>query len=80
MIVESLTSLGFFVIEWIFSGLQIISLPTDLLGVLVDYLRIGAWIIGADLLSICFATFFAFTSFKLSAGLIVYVWKLLPLT
>ena len=80
MIVETLTGLGFLLIEALFEGLQVISLPTNFLAVLVDFMRVGAWILGADLLSICFTSILSLLTFKLTAGLIVFIWRLLPLT
>lgn len=80
MIVESLLDLTYWFIGLLFEGFQIISIPTDLLGTLVNFLKFGAWVIGADLLGIVFSSIFFWLGFKFSAGLILFIWRLLPLT
>ena len=80
MIIESLLDLTFWFIGLLFEGLQIISIPTNLLGVLVNFMRFGAWVLGADLLGIVFSSILFWLSFKFSAGLILFIWRLLPLT
>ena len=80
MIVETLLSFSCALIQGLFSGLQFISLPTDLLTVLLDILCYGVWVIGADLMAIVISTITGWLAFKFGIGLVLFVWRLLPLT
>lgn len=58
----------------------VITLPTQMISALATITGYGAFIIGSDLLLI-FATVVTFWfTVKCTIGLIVFVWKLLPLT
>lgn len=80
MIVEGITGLAFNIIEFVFSTFQILSLPVNLISVLVDFMQVGAWVIGADLLGLVFGSVIWWLGFKFTAGLILFIWRLLPLT
>lgn len=80
MIVETLLSFACTLIQGLFSGLQIINLPTDFMTVLLDIFCYGVWVIGADLMGIIITTITGWLMFKFTAGLVVFVWRLLPLT
>ena len=80
MIIEGLLDLVFWFIELLFSSFQLISLPTGLLGGLLDFIRVGAWVVGSDILGLAFGTIIFWFTFKLSAGLILFIWRLIPLT
>lgn len=80
MIVETLLSFACALIQGLFSGLQFVSLPTDLLTVLLDIFCYGVWVIGADLMAIIIATITTWLSIKFGIGLVLFIWRLLPLT
>lgn len=80
MIVESITGWAFFLIESLFSGFSLISLPVNLINVLVDIMKFGAWVIGADLLGLVIGSIGFWLTFKFTAGLVLFIWRLLPLT
>lgn len=80
MIVEGLTGLTMWFIELVFTGFQAVSLPANLVSVVLDIMKYGAWVMGGDLVAIFFATVFGWMSFKFTAGLLVWLWELLPLT
>ena len=80
MIVDGLLNLTMWFIELLFSGFSAISLPINLVSVLVTILKYGAWVIGSDLVVIIFTTIIFWLTFKLGAGLILFIWRLLPLT
>lgn len=80
MIVEGVTGLAFSIIEFVFSTFQILSLPVNLISVLVDFMQVGAWVIGADLLGLVFSSVIFWLGFKFTAGLVLFIWRLLPLT
>lgn len=80
MIVESITGWAFFLIESLFSGFSLISLPVNLINVLVDIMKFGAWVIGADLLGLVIGSIGFWLTFKFTAGLVLFIWRLIPLT
>lgn len=80
MIVETLTGLALSIIQGIFSGLQMLTLPLDLMTVLLDILCYGVWVVGADLMLTTITLITSWLLFKFTAGLILFIWRLLPLT
>ena len=80
MIIEGVTGLAFWLVGLLFEGLQVVSLPINLATVLIDFMKVGAWILGADLLGIVFASVMFWLTFKMTAGLLLFIWRLLPLT
>lgn len=62
------------------SGLSSVALPFQLVGALGSITGYGAYIVGGDLLLI-FASVVAFwLTVKLLIGIILFIWRLLPLT
>lgn len=80
MIVESLSSIVFWFFGLIFDGFSIIQLPTNLITAVVEIMKYGIWILGLDLFVIFWASVLFWLMFKLTAGLILFIWRLLPLT
>lgn len=80
MIIESVTGWAFFLIESLFSGFSLVSLPVNLINVLIDIMKFGAWVIGADLLGLVIGSIGFWLTFKFTAGLVLFIWRLLPLT
>lgn len=80
MIVEALINVVFWIINRIFSGFEMIALPVNIASTLIDFMKVGAWVLGPDLLTLCLTSIVMWLLFKSSVGLIVYVYKLLPLT
>ena len=80
MVVESLSDFGIWVLELLFVGFQAVSLPSNLISVVIDIMKFGAWIVGADLLMIIFGNVFMWLTFKFTAGLVLFVYRLIPLT
>lgn len=80
MILEGLASFAMWIIQLIFSGFNLISLPTSFISVLIDFMKYGAFILGGDLLAIVFSCVFGWLAFKFTAGLILFIYRLIPLT
>lgn len=80
MIVETLTGFGFWLIGLIFEGFQAITLPLNLITVLLDFMKFGAWVIGADLVAIVIGSIGFWLTFKFTAGLVLFLYRLIPLT
>lgn len=62
------------------SSLPFLSIPVDSAYAIAKISVYGSWIVGADLMVVFGACVFFWTSVKLTAGLVLFVWRLLPLT
>lgn len=80
MIIEYIFSFACDLIYQLFSGFEVITLPTQLIGTLTTFLEFGVWIVGTDILSMFVASVVLWWGVHLSIGLAVWLWKLLPLT
>lgn len=80
MIVETLLSFASVLIQGLFSGLQFVSLPLDFMTVLLDIFCYGVWVIGADLMAIVLSSIVGWMTIKFGIGLVLFIWRLLPLT
>lgn len=80
MIVETLLEFATSLIEGLFSGLSVLSLPLNLLTVLLDVFCYGVWVIGADLMAIVISSIVFWMGTKFTIGLVLFIWRLLPLT
>lgn len=67
-------------IEKLIGLLGVFTLPLDLVTVLADITCYGAWIVGDDLLLIVAGCISFWLMIKFTAGLLVFIWKLLPFT
>lgn len=64
----------------LFSLLDFINIPIDVISTLATITSYGTWIIGSDVaLMFCGSVSFWLT-FKLSVGVVKFIWQLLPLT
>lgn len=57
-----------------------VAIPSDLMMVLGNIMSFGSYIIGADLLLIFASCVTFWTTVKISLGLFLFVWDLLPFT
>lgn len=80
MIVNTLLDLVVNSICGIFHGLEVLSLPIDLIGALVTVLEYGNAIVGTDLMLIIFGSIMGWLAIRTTAGLVIFIWRLLPLT
>lgn len=80
MIVETLLDLSMSAIQIIFSFFQVITLPTDLMTFLLDIICYGTWVVGADLMAIVMSTVTIFYGARFGAGLLLFLWRFIPLT
>lgn len=80
MIVETLFAWACDMIYQLFSTFEFINLPVDLLQTLLAILEFGTWVVGADVLALFTSSLLFWAAFNMSAGLIVWIWKMLPLT
>lgn len=80
MIVEGLIGLAMNFMELLFSGFNLVYIPVDIASTLLNILGYGAWVLGADMVAIVFTTIIGWLLFRFTAGVLVFVWRLLPLT
>lgn len=80
MITESLIDLFFNFFGLLFSGLEFISLPTQLIATLETILSYGVWVVGADIMVLFVGSVVFWWGVQMSIGLAVWVWEKLPLT
>lgn len=80
MIIEGLTGLAAWLIGLLFEGLQTVTLPFNLINVLLDFMKFGVWVLGGDLYLIVMSTIIGWLFFKISSGIILFIYRLIPLT
>lgn len=81
MIVESLVDLCVGIMSMLLSGLTgWVTLPFDLMSTLGAITGFGSYIVGGDLLLLLVGSVTFWTATKLSVGVAIWLWKLLPLT
>lgn len=80
MIFELLFDFVCTIIYNLFSAFEILKLPLDIINSLCTILEFGVWIVGIDVLAIFTSTVIFWWGIHLSIGVVVWVWKLLPLT
>lgn len=80
MISEGLIGLFFGFFYVLFSGLSVVTLPIDAVGVLGSILMYGNWVVGIDLLAVFAGSVIFWWGVHMSIGLAVWLWEKLPLT
>ena len=80
MIIETVFSWCANFIVGLFSVFEIVHLPLDLISTLYTILCYGVWVVGADVLLLFTGSVMGWLVFKSSVGLIIWLYKLLPLT
>lgn len=80
MIVESLVDLFISIMRAALGGLEFVNLPLQLINTLSTILVYGNWVVGVDIMALFASSVIFWWVFKMSIGLIVWVWNQLPLT
>ena len=80
MILEALITLFSNFIQGLLDMVSIVSLPLDAIEVLHQVCLYGSYIVGSDLLMLFGSLIFTWTAAKLSVGVGIRLWELLPLT
>lgn len=62
------------------SGFEFVGLPMQYINSLQTILVYGIWVVGLDIMSLFAVTIVGWWSIKLTVGLLVWLWELLPLT
>ena len=80
MIGETLIDLFFGIFRFAFGAFEFFNLPTQLVSTLETILVYGVWVVGVDIMALFVSSVLFWWTFKMSIGLIVWVWERLPLT
>lgn len=80
MIIQTLVDFAVSILVGAIHGIEFLSLPLDLIEVLGSICAYGSWVVGSDILLIFAGNVAIWTGIKIAYGIIVYIWKLLPLT
>lgn len=80
MILEALITLFVNFLLALLDTLNLISVPVDVIITLREFAVYGSYIVGSDLLVLFATMVFTWAIAKLSVGLAIRIWELLPLT
>lgn len=81
MIVESLISFFCGFLDLVLGGITaFVTLPVNLVQTLGTIVAYGSWVIGSDLLVIFAGCVLSWCMVKLTLGVVLFIWRLLPLT
>lgn len=80
MIIETILQWSCNLIVGLFSVFEIINLPIDIISTLYTITSYGVWVVGADVLLLFTSTVMGWLVFKSTVGLVIWLYKLLPLT
>lgn len=80
MVIEFFINLFVSFIDGFIGAVSIVTIPTDIISALSTVISYGSWVVGSDLLVIFATCVFTWTTIKLTFGLVIFIWKMLPLT
>lgn len=78
MIIEGLISLFCHAFSLLLTPFEAISLPFNFINVLATISGFGTYLVGADLLIMIVGCVMFWTSVKVSVGIILFIWDILP--
>lgn len=79
MIIEGICSFACTLLYGLFSTLEVISLPFDLINTLAGIMQYGTWVVGADILLLFTGSVALWWGVKASIGVGVWVYEHIPL-
>lgn len=77
MVIELLSDICFWVFGLLFDGFSIITLPVNLITAVIEIMKYGIWIMGLDLFIIFWSSILFWLTFKLAAGLVLFVLRVI---
>ena len=80
MIVEGVCSFACRLLYSLFSALEFVTLPVDLISTLAHILQYGTWVVGADVLLLFTGSVALWWGVKASIGVALWLYDKLPLT
>lgn len=79
MIVESICSFACSLLSGLFSTLEVLNLPYNLINTLSTILQYGTWVVGSDILLLFTGSVALWWGVKASIGIGVWVYEHIPL-
>lgn len=80
MIFEALINVLCGLIVGLLNGFNLVALPVNLIQALGSFCSYGAYIVGVDLLLVFCSCVLMWATIKGVLGLVLFIWRLLPLT
>ena len=80
MIIEFFINLVTGFITSALSAAQVLTIPSDIAGALSTFMAYGNYVVGGDLLLLFATSVTTWMGLKLTVGVILFFWRLLPLT
>lgn len=80
MIIEFIIDIFCEFLVGLFGAIEIVSIPVNGIGVLATFAAYGSYVVGSDLLLVFCSVVFMWMSIKLTIGIGLFLWRLLPLT
>lgn len=78
MILEGLINIFVSFIDFMISGVSVFTLPLDMISAVSTLGAFGSWIVGSDLLMMVGACIFHWTVIKITVGVVLFVYRLIP--
>ena len=80
MIIELLVDFAVSIFSGLLNLCDFLSIPFDLVNPLATICSYGSWVVGADILLIFSGCVGFWWTFKMTVGIVKFIWQLLPLT
>lgn len=80
MILEALIDLFVNFLLALLDTVNLVNIPSDVVATLHEFAVYGSYVVGSDLLVLFATMIFTWAAAKLSVGLAIRIWELLPLT
>lgn len=80
MIIEFFVTIVTNLLTSALSAAQVLTIPSDIAGALSTFMAYGNYVVGGDLLLLFATSVTTWMTLKLTVGVVLFVWRLLPLT
>lgn len=80
MIIEFFVTIVTNLLTSALSAAQVLTIPSDIAGALSTFIAYGNYVVGGDLLLLFATSVTTWMTLKLTVGVVLFVWRLLPLT
>lgn len=80
MIIEFFVTIVTNLLTSALSAAQVLTIPSDIAGALSTFMAYGNYVVGGDLLLLFATSVTTWMTLKLTVGVVLFIWRLLPLT
>lgn len=80
MIIEFFVTIVTNLLTSALSAAQVLTIPSDVAGALSTFMAYGNYVVGGDLLLLFATSVTTWMTLKLTVGVVLFIWRLLPLT